>query len=255
MPHRAKSHPSLADGRGAERRLQGEPLTASAISAGGAFSRLTLLPRLVYIEAESRYNGDHIAGRKVLDAPDGKRPLTPHEAIPKGRLKGRVRETLAGMKGWRPSALAKGSKTGSGFLRGRNSAGHRIEPLSFPLLLGPRVRAGSHGYRLHGAGRPPSRTRRPTVRDLKNGASPSLASRDLKDPETEIMETKDRGEQGTPAQAVRMGGSRAGACAYTPCCRRVYAGAGANKIFWPWGSAQVLEKAQFGEGNPRIFLG
>ena len=28
-----------------------------------------------------------------------------------------------------------------------------------------------------------------------------------------------------------------------------------RKDFWAWGSAQVIENAQFGEGNPRIFLG
>jgi hypothetical protein len=34
-----------------------------------------------------------------------------------------------------------------------------------------------------------------------------------------------------------------------------YLGRAAKENFLAWGSAQAFEKARFGEGNPRIFLG
>ena len=153
----------------------------------------------------------------VLKAPDGKRPLTPHEAIPKGRLKGRVRETLAGMKGWRPSALAKGSKTGSGFLSGRNSAGHRIESPVFSRAPWIPVDAGSHGYRLHGAGRLPSRTRRTTVRDLKTVPALRLLQETLRTPKRRSWKRKTEANKERPPKPSAWAEAWARACAYTPC--------------------------------------
>jgi hypothetical protein len=49
-------------------------------------------------------------------------------------------------------------------------------------------------------------------------------------------------------------GSPAGARLY-PTLKTNLSGEAAKRNFWPWGSAQVLEKARFGEMNPRIFLG
>jgi hypothetical protein len=42
------------------------------------------------------------------------------------------------------------------------------------------------------------------------------------------------------------------AVARGPMWKTNYPGRAAKKILWAWGSAQVIEKAQFGEGNPRI---
>ena len=66
-------------------------------------------------------------------------------AKPREVFKGRDCETLAGMKGWRPSAWLK-LETGSGSLSsGRILAGHRIDRCLFPRVLGPRPRAHNPG--------------------------------------------------------------------------------------------------------------
>ena len=76
---------------------------------------------------------------------------------PKGKLEGRGRETLAGMKGWRPSAAKARNRIGL-FSSGRISAGHRIDRPVFIPVLGLLVR-GRQGFpfRAHEAQRPPSR--------------------------------------------------------------------------------------------------
>jgi len=40
-----------------------------------------------------------------------------------------------------------------------------------------------------------------------------------------------------------------------PMWKTNYLGRAAKENFLAWGSAQAFEKARFGEGNPRIFLG
>jgi hypothetical protein len=74
-----------------------------------------------------------------MNPPDKKRPHPPHMGEPKGiTLEDRHCETLAGMKGWRPSA-AQRLETGWGsFQADLILAGHRIDRPVFPLL-GPRA--------------------------------------------------------------------------------------------------------------------
>ena len=89
---------------------------------------------------------------------------------------GRGSRDTRGMKGWRPSAIPKGSKPVRAFC-GRFLAGHRIDrPVFFrevtvPVLGDPwSVGFPFRAHRLRG--RRVGQIR-PSVRDLKNGASPS----------------------------------------------------------------------------------
>jgi hypothetical protein len=173
------------------------------------------------------------------------------------------------MKGWRPSALAKGSNTGSGFLRGRNSAGHRIESPVFTRPVAalaergrrgqrPRLQArSSHGYRLHGAGRPPVGHGRPTVCDRKTAPALHLLQRTLRTPEMKIMGTTDGGENGTPAQAVRMGASRPARASILHVEREFIRGGRPRRFYGPGGrrkSLKRLNSAKRIQENQRIFL-
>jgi hypothetical protein len=67
-----------------------------------------------------------------MDTPDEKRPLSASRGNTEGTTQDRICETVASMKGWRPSALGKGPDPGSAFFkRTQVNAGHRIESLSF----------------------------------------------------------------------------------------------------------------------------
>jgi hypothetical protein len=96
----------------------------------------------------------------ALNAPDGKRPHPPRATNRRDNAQAGVRETLAGMKGWRPPATQR-LETGSGsfqadvFLPDIGSIG-----LSFPLL----------GSRAHGD---PWTARFPDVRAIRLAAAES----------------------------------------------------------------------------------
>ena len=86
------------------------------------------------------------------------------------------------MKGWRPSAIRR-LETGSGyfqagvFLPGVGSIGLSFPPVPVPGIIAPgTVDAGFPPVREMRLTAAQSGERRPSVRDLKNGASPSLAS-------------------------------------------------------------------------------
>ena len=125
----------------------------------------------------------------ALNAPDGKRSHSQSYGQ-NGReaSKGRSCETLAGMKGWRPSALCIGLETGSGLLRANSmpDIGSIGLPLSTVLGLmvhGPRFPfSRSSGSAAAGSGKGP-----PRVRDHEK--APALHSRR----ETVGPETKTEG--------------------------------------------------------------
>ncbi len=101
-----------------------------------------------------------------------------HERNGREASKGRGSRDTRGMKGWRPSAIPKGPKPVRAFC-GRILAGHRIDrPVFFRRSRFPGACPGIRGpwgfpFRAHRLrGRRVGQIR-PSVRDLKNGASPS----------------------------------------------------------------------------------
>jgi hypothetical protein len=105
-----------------------------------------------------------------------------------------------------------------------------------------------------GAGRPPGRTLGAPNRPRRQGASPSLASKRPKGPGNEDQKT-DEQLRTNEQRRRRHGPPRPEA---GPRVRHtedeLIRGGRPRRIFWPWGSAQALEKARSGERNPRISL-
>jgi hypothetical protein len=173
---------------------------------------------------------------------------------PKGiRLKGRDCEILAGMKGWRPSAIQR-LETGSGPFSGRILAGHRIDrPVFFPRLLGVRSRAYDPGILTRGSvdsrdslfaqsgSRPPSRTEMASKRPRSKRRQPFTCVLTLEDLKTKTEGTiTSRNERASPAP---------------PSASK--AGSGPEKKKGPGGqrnSLKRLDSAKEIKGNPRIFL-
>jgi hypothetical protein len=137
-------------------------------------------------------------------APVGKRPHPPGTGKTEGKIKGRDCETL-GMKGWRPSAIAKGSKPGSGFLRTNSCRTSDRSACLFPRVSGSlSVDAGSL-FALNQAQRPPGRAETPPERPrLKNGASPSPRSKGKAEMKTNEPKPRRTGSAG-PVASFRAG--------------------------------------------------
>ena len=134
------------------------------------------------------------------------------------------------MKGWRPSAC-QGSKTGSGPFQAAHS--RRIVStvgLSFPGLGVMATRTTRFAFFAR-SGSPPLKSDKTTpksVRNSKKGASPSLAFKRSEEPETKTAATMKELEQQLTLSAP------------TTPRRRGFEG-GVKR-----GSAQVIDKAQFG---------
>src|SRR5271166_4919574 len=146
------------------------------------------------------------------------------------------------MKGWRPSAIRR-LETGSGyfqegvFLPDVGSIG-----LPFPRVLGPwahhpgdrgrRVPAGSRNE----ASRPPSRT---------NGAQASAILEMA--PALHLLQETGGRKRGPKERQTRQGRTSSAPAAAAPARPE-----GSSKKKGRWGSAQPLDKAEFGEGSSRI---
>jgi hypothetical protein len=74
------------------------------------------------------------------NAPDGKRSHLPrNRRNRRDKFKGRVRETLAGMKGWRPSASKGPKPVRAPFKRANSCRTSDRSACLFPRVLGPRA--------------------------------------------------------------------------------------------------------------------
>ena len=97
----------------------------------------------------------------VLKTPDGKRPHPPRNRRNRREApKGRGCETLAGMKGWRPSAIQKRLETGSGSFAGEFLPDIGSIGLSLSAGLGAFAPRNRSSLSRNEASRPPSRTKK-----------------------------------------------------------------------------------------------